>query len=117
MTKSWGNESFRPKDEFLNCPPDSNCQEPAPLPDTVEEFTVDIALQTINDDQAPPVWSKASGESWLSARAKEKSSKHDDSVWGTSLNASRKITSKGRKVKQLSAEAAIDSNKPINLDQ
>ena len=43
MTKSWGIKQCRPKDEHLNDPPDSNCQESAPLPEAVGEFNVEIS--------------------------------------------------------------------------
>ena len=42
MTKSWGVKHCRPKDGFLNDLPNSDHQDPVPLPDVVREFTVDI---------------------------------------------------------------------------
>ena len=42
-TKSWGMKHCRPKGEVLSDLPDSDCQEPAPLPEAVGEFTVNIA--------------------------------------------------------------------------
>ena len=43
IPKSWGVKCRRPEDKFLSDPPESNCQEPAPLPEAVKEFTVDIS--------------------------------------------------------------------------
>ena len=42
MTKSWGVKCCRPNDKFLDDPPDSDCQEPAPLPEAVGELTVNM---------------------------------------------------------------------------
>ena len=43
MTKSWGIKCRRPKDKFSNDLPDSNHQEPTPLPWAIEEFNIDIS--------------------------------------------------------------------------
>ena len=43
ITKSWGIKFTRPKDKQLSHLPNSNYQQPAPLPDAVGEFNIDIA--------------------------------------------------------------------------
>ena len=43
ITKSSGIKFHRPKDDFLNHLPDSNHLEPAPLPEAVREFNVDMS--------------------------------------------------------------------------
>ena len=42
ITKNWGTKFTRPEDKQSPHSPDSNHQEPAPLPDAVGEFDVDI---------------------------------------------------------------------------
>ena len=41
--ESWGIKCCRPEDRFLNDLPDSDCQEPAPLPDAIGEFTAEVS--------------------------------------------------------------------------